>query len=292
MAEPCEGHLPVEGSRLFYRVLGDGKPIVVLHGGPDFDHHYLVPELDRLADSFLLVYYDQRGRGRSDPVAPETIGIESEIEDLDAVRRHFALDRVALLGHSFGGLLAMEYATRHPERVSHLILMNTAPASGEDARAFREHLRRLRQPADLERMSEIGASARYQAGDLEAEGEYYRLHFKVALPRSDLVDVVVGRLRTHFTPEDVLRARAIEDRMYDQTWNRDGYDLVPKLRALDVPTLVLHGADDFVPVALSARIAEAMPRAQLVVLEDCGHFAYLEAPDALHEHILALFENA
>jgi proline iminopeptidase len=292
VAEPGEGHLPVEGSRLFYRVLGDGKPIVVLHGGPDFDHHYLVPELDRLADSFLLAYYDQRGRGRSDPVAPEEVGIESEMEDLDAVRRHFALDRVAVLGHSFGGLLALEYATRHPERVSHLILMNPAPASGEDARAFREHLRRLRQPADLERMSDIGASDHYRAGDLAAEGEYYRLHFKVALLRSDLVDVVVGRLRTHFTPEDVLRARTIEDRMYDQTWNTDGYDLVPKLGALDVPTLVLHGADDFVPVALSARIAETMPRAQLVVLEDCGHFAYLEAPDALHEHILALFENA
>jgi proline iminopeptidase len=292
VAEASEGHLPVEGGRLFYRVLGEGQPIIVLHGGPDFDHHYLVPELDGLADSFLLVYYDQRGRGQSDPVAPEDVGIESEMEDLDAVRRHLASDRVAVLGHSFGGLLAMEYATRHPERVSHLILMNTAPASGEDVRVFREHLRRLRQPADLERMSEIAASDHYRAGDLAAEGEYYRLHFKVAMLQPDLVNIVVGRLRTHFTPEDVLRARAIEDRMYDQTWNTDGYDLVPKLSALDVPTLVLHGADDFVPVALSARIAEAMPRARLVVLEDCGHFAYLEAPDALHEHVVTLFENA
>ena len=292
MAEAGEGHLPVDGGRLFYRVLGDGQPIVVLHGGPDFDHHYLVPELDRLADSFLLVYYDQRGRGRSDPVAPETVGIESEIEDLDAVRRHFELDRVAVLGHSFGGLLAMEYATRHHERVSHLILMNTAPASGEDVRAFREHLRRLRQPADLERMNELAASVRYQAGDLEAEGEYYGIHFKVALQRPDLLELVVGRLRSHFTPEDVLRARAIEDRLYDQTWNTDGYDLVPKLRAIAVPTLVLHGADDFVPVALAEHIAEAMPRARLVVLEDCGHFTYLEAPDALHEHVVTLFENA
>lgn len=291
VVEAVEGHVPVAGCRLFYRALGAGQPIVVLHGGPDFDHHYLVPELDRLAGSFRLVYYDQRGRGRSDPVAPETVGIESEMEDLDAVRRHFALDRVALLGHSFGGLLAMEYATRHPERVSHLVLMNTAPASGEDVRAFREHLRRVRQPADLERMGEIASSVRYQAGDLEAEGEYYRLHFKVALPQSDLVELVVGRLRTHFTPEDVLRARAIEDRMYDQTWDTDGYDLVPKLSALHVSTLVLHGADDFIPVALSARIAEAMPRARLVVLEDCGHFAYLEAPDALQEHVVALFEN-
>ena len=276
---------------LYCRAVGEGPPIIVLHGGPDFDHSYLLPEMDRLAESFRLVYYDQRGRGRSTAVTPEEVGIVSEVEDIDSVRRHFGRESVAVLGHSWGGLLAMEYATRHPERVSHLILANTAPASGADVRAFRQHLLDVRPAEDVERMRSLASSARYQAGDIETEAEYYRIHYRAALRRPEHVELIVGRLRTHFTEKSVLTARAIEERLYDQTWNTDGYDLVPKLAALGIPTLVLHGEDDFVPVALAARIAEAMPRGRLVVLEECGHFAYLESPDAFYEHVAALFAD-
>jgi proline iminopeptidase len=292
VAPSREGLLPVDGARLYHRVVGDGPPLIVLHGGPDFDKEYLLPELDRLAKSLRLVYYDQRGRGRSaDDVEPGDITIESEIEDLELVRRHFGLEMVAVLGHSWGGLLAMEYASRHPDRVSHLILLNTAPASAEDALSFRQQLRRSRPPGDVERMQAIAACDRFRAGDLEAEADYYRLHFRVTLRQPELLDLVVRRLRAHFTEERVLTARAIEDRLYEQTWGVDRYDLVPALQALDIPTLVLHGEHDFIPVPLAARIAQAMPRGRLVVLEDCGHFSYLEFPDAVHDHVVALFEG-
>jgi proline iminopeptidase len=277
---------------LYYRAIGQGPPIIVLHGGPDFDHNYLLPEMDRLADSFRLIYYDQRGRGRSTgEVEPDDVGIGSEVEDLDTVRRYFGLDSVAVLGHSWGGLLAMEYATRHPDRVSHLILVNTAPASAADNLAFRQHLLRIRPAGDVERMQALASSAQYQAGDLEVEAEYYRIHYRVALRQPEHIEQVVGRLRTYFTEDSVLTARAIEHRLYDETWRSDGYDLIPRLEALDIPTLVVHGADDFVPPALAAHIAQAMPRGRLAVIQECGHFAYLEAPDAVHDHVAALFES-
>jgi proline iminopeptidase len=88
-----------------------------------------------------------------------------------------------------------------------------------------------------------------------------------------------------------LTARAIEQRLCDETWRSDGYDLIPKLQALDIPNMVLHGEHDFIPVALAAHIAGALPRGRLVVLEDCGHFAYLESPDAVHELVVALLEG-
>ena len=288
---PFQGHVLTDGARLYYRTIGDGPPIIVLHGGPDFDHNYLLPEMDRLADSFRLVYYDQRGRGRSaGHVVPGEVSIGSEVEDLDSVRRHFGLDSVAVLGHSWGAVLAMEYATRHPDRVSHLILVNTAPASAADNLVFREHLLRARRARDVKRMQALASSAQYQAGDLEVEAEYYRVHYSVALRQPEHIDQVVGRLRTYFTEESVLAARAIEQRLYDETWASDRFDLIPRLQALDVPTLVVHGADDFVPTALAGHIAEAIPRARLVVLQECGHFAYLECPDEFHEHVTALFE--
>jgi proline iminopeptidase len=290
---PSEGHVRIDRARLYCRTVGEGRPIIVLHGGPDFDHHYLLPELDRLADSFRLVYYDQRGRGRSaGEVEADEVSIASEIEDLDSVRRHFRLDSVAVLGHSWGAVLAMEYATRHPDRVSHLILVNTAPASAGDNLAFRQHLLSTRPAGDVERMRALASSARYQAGDLETEAEYYRIHFSVTLRQPEHLEQVIGRLRTHFTEESVLTARAIEQRLYDETWRSDGYDLIPKLHVLDIPTLVLHGEEDFVPIAIAARIAQAMPCGRLVVLEECGHFAYLESPDASCEHVATLFESS
>ena len=111
-------------SRLYLREVGHGPPIVILHGGPDFDHEYLLPAFDRLADAFRLVYYDQRGRGRSfSGQDPQGITIATEIDDLDRVVAWTGGGPVVLLGHSWGGLLATEYAIRHPARVSHLILL-------------------------------------------------------------------------------------------------------------------------------------------------------------------------
>src|SRR5262245_25836051 len=109
-----EHYLTLPGVRLFVREIGSGMPVVVLHGGPDFNHNYLLPEMDQLADSCRLIYYDQRGRGRSSAgVAAEDVTIESEVEDLERLRCHFGFETMSLLGHSWGALVAMEYASRH-----------------------------------------------------------------------------------------------------------------------------------------------------------------------------------
>jgi proline iminopeptidase len=288
-----ERSVSINGVDLYVRVIGDGPPMIVLHGGPDFDHTYLLPELDQLAGSFRLIYYDQRGRGRSARgVRPEDVGIESELADLEQLRRHLQLDSVAILGHSWGGVLAMEYAARHPERVSHLVLMSTAPASGWECARFRQQLRASRPAGDVERMEYIAASAPYQAGDLQAEADYYRIHFRGTVQRADHLERIIGRLRTHFTEDSVLTARAIEQRLYEQTWLAAEYDLVRRLHGVHTPTVVIHGEHDIVPVDMAARIADAIAGARLEVLEGCGHFAYLERPELVHEHLRDLINTS
>lgn len=277
-AVPREGYLPVPNARLYYRQIGQGRPIIVLHGGPDFSHSYLLPEMDCLAESFQLIYYDQRGRGRSgDGVRPEDVGIESEMADLEELRKFLHLETVAVLGHSWGGLLAMEYAIRHPQRLSRLILMNTAPASHGDLVSFRETRRRA-VAGDLEEMAALAATDGYRSGDLETDAAYYRIHFRSTLRHPDQLEKVVQRLRSHLTPEGIRRARAIEDRLYEQTWNSSEYDLLPKLGRLSIPALVIHGEHDFIPVPCAEHIARAIPDARLILLKDCGHFSYLERP--------------
>ena len=284
------GFVPAGTARLHFRVVGEGPSIVVLHGGPDFDYDYLLPDLDRLAERFRVIYYDQRGRGRSaDGVRPGDVSIVSEMNDLDQVRIQFGLETMAVLGHSWGAVLAMEYATRHPERLSRLILVNTAPASNQDAQAFREHLLRIRPAVDVAAMNSLAATGAFRAGNLDVESAYYRIHFRPGLKQAGLLDQLLPRLRRNFTPERVLLARAIEQRLYDETWGSSRYDLLVPLRRLVVPTLVIHGEDDLVPVELAAHIADAIPGTRLVVLRHCGHFAYLEAPDVLVRRVEELF---
>jgi proline iminopeptidase len=275
-----ESFVPSGTGRLYVREVGSGLPIIVVHGGPDFDHEYLLPDFDRLAEPYRLVYYDQRGRGRSfTRERPGDVTIASEVADLDAIRDWSGSDSVAVLGHSWGGLVAMEYAVRYPDRVSHLILLNTAPASHADMLEFRRALAASRSPGEVARMTALTDDPTYLSGDIDADAEYYRIHFRPALRRREHVDRVVERLRAAFRPDGIVAARAIEESLYAQTWSRADYDLIPRLRDLRVPTLVIHGDHDFVPVDIARHIASAIPGARLLVLGDCGHFAYLEQPD-------------
>jgi proline iminopeptidase len=275
------------------REVGEGHPVVVVHGGPDFDHRYLLPELDRLAQGCRLVYYDQRGRGRSfDGEAPDDITILSEIVDLDCVRRARRLDTVAVLGHSWGALVAMEYAVGFPDRVSHLILLSTAPASPDDASTLWRTLQAGRSAEQSEAMAALVSDPAYQRGDVDADAAYYRIHFASALQRPELLEDLVGRLRRGTTEEGIVAARAIEQRLYEQTWRSPDYDLLARLELLRVPTLLIHGDVDLIPVELARHVAEAIPGARLEVLTRCGHFAYLEQPERTYDAIAGFLAPA
>ena len=183
---------------LYVRQIGQGQPVVVLHGGPDFDHTYLLPEMDRLSDVFRLIYYDQRGRGRSAKnVEPEDVTIQSDVADLERLRRHFKQDSLTLLGHSWGGLLALEYAIAHPDHISHLILLNSAPVSRQDYLL----LRRMRQqsaPADLEKLRARSSDPQYLQGDPDTVAKYYHIHFRAALRQPEHLEKVIYSLRKCF----------------------------------------------------------------------------------------------
>jgi proline iminopeptidase len=284
-----EARIPVRaGAALFSREIGHGTPVIVLHGGPDFDMSYLLPEMDFLADSYRLIYYDQRGRGRSaEHVNPEDVSLESEMDDIDAIREHFRLDRVVLLGHSWGTVLALEYALRHPERISQLVLMDPAPASTADIVRFRDE-RAQKWPVLIELKNAIAQTNAYKEADPDAVIAYYRQHFKPTFANPEAYERLMLKMQARFIEqgkEDILKSRAIEDRLVNQTWARPGgYDLHPKLTALSIPTLVITGDHDFFPFA-AEHIAQAIPHARLVTLKDCGHFPYLECPAPLRRQI-------
>ncbi len=286
-----EGYIPVGDTKLYYREIGHGHPLLIFHGGPDFDHTYLLPEMDRLSDRFRLIYYDQRGRGKSaENVQPEEVTIESEVKDIEALREYFQLETLAVLGHSWGAVLALEYALRHPQRVSRLILMNAAPVSHEDYLLLRRD-RRARSPDDIEQLQILFSEAKYQAGDPDTVAVYYRIHFRAALRQPEHLEKVIHSLRASFTKEGILKARAVEKQLMHETWLSNEFDLLPELSQLDIPTLVMHSDHDFIPVECAAHIAQAIPQARFVLLKECGHFSYLECPREVRKEIDRFFGN-
>jgi proline iminopeptidase len=277
-----EGFAPAAGADLYYREVGEGQPIVVVHGGPDFDHTYLLPDFDALSDRFRLVYYDQRGRGRSrGKVNLDDIHIETYVADLEALRRHLGLGPIAVLGHSWGALIAMHYALRCPERTSHLVLMNPAPASHADLLLMREE--RLRRHAVHDRRL-TALMPGYARGDPDAVAEYYRIDFGTTFRRQE----DLARLNLKWSRKDIKSGREIEARLAQGLIWSEGYTLLPALAAVRAPTLVIQGDFDFVPMDAAEHIAQAIPGARLAVLPDSGHFSYIDAPDQVR-HALQRF---
>src|SRR5881398_2795972 len=163
----------LNGVRIYTRRVGDGPPVVVLHGGPGAHHDYLLPQYDRLAGDGgsrgarggrALLYYDQLGGGRS-PVTRDTpVGWREQVADLEALRRHRAIDGLALLGYSWGALLAVLYALEHPARVERLALVCPAPATARWRREFeRRFAARMAEPWIARARRELSASGLAQS---------------------------------------------------------------------------------------------------------------------------------
>ncbi|MDX1416671.1 MAG: alpha/beta fold hydrolase, partial [Candidatus Promineifilaceae bacterium] len=117
-------NLSIRDNSLFVRVVGEGYPILLIHGGPGMDHTTLL-SLESCADQFTLIYYDQRCNGRSQGADVTSMTWENLTSDAEALRQALGIDKWAVLGHSFGGMVALEYALRYPRTLSHLLLLDT-----------------------------------------------------------------------------------------------------------------------------------------------------------------------
>jgi proline iminopeptidase len=256
----------VRGVELFERRAGSGPPVVVLHGGPGADHGYLLPGFDLLANDRTLIYYDQRGGGRS-PVARDVpVGWQEQVADLEALRQLWQLDRLTMAGYSWGGLLAMLYAVHHPERVERLALVSPAPSWREARERFEaEFARRNLAPALQEERKALRESG-LRERDPEA---YQKRIFELS---------VVPYFADPSRAADLTPFRVV-GRTQQEVWHSlDGYDLRPALRALSLPALVLHGLNDPIPIDSARATADALG-AEFHPIADCGHVPYVEQPE-------------
>jgi proline iminopeptidase len=258
----------------------EGAPrLVVLHGGPGAHHDYLLPQMLRLAESHELLFYDQRGGGRSRSDGRAPITWRTQVEDLGRVAREFDADPLSLVGYSWGGLLALLYAIEAADGAadgpapSRLVLIDPAPVTREYRQRFEAELERRQGSGEVRAMREELAASGLRERDPEA---YRQRAFEVS---------VAGYFADPRRARDLTPFRVM-GRVQQSVWESLGeFDLVPRLGAVRAPALILHGRQDPIPLASSQAAARAMPDARLVVLEDCGHVPYVEQPEVLFEAI-------
>ena len=259
----CTRH--VRGVEIFERRAGQGPPVVVLPAGPGAHHDALVPGFDRLATGRTLIYYDQRGGGRSAVSRDVPVGASEQVHDLEALRDVWQLDRMHLCGYSWGALLAMLYAIAHPERVASLALVSPAPA----ARGERIHYEQV--------LAERNATPELKAARAELMASDLRQRDPAAYNQRIFELAVAGYFHDPAKVSDLTPFR-VTGRTQQAVWDSlgDDFDLRPQLRELDLPAIVLHGDDDPIPVATARDTADALD-AEFVLLPDCGHVPYVEA---------------
>ena len=269
-SEAVEALVDLGGVRLHTRRVGTDPPVVVLHGGPGADYAYLLPQYDRLAHGRALRFYDQRGGGRSPVPRDVPVGWQEHVADLEALRKHWASDRLTLLGYSWGGLLAVLYALEHPDRVGRLALVAPAPLTARWREEFERRLSaRLADPRIMQARAELSASGLAQR-DPE---KYRRLAFALS---------VAGYFKDPSRAKELTPFR-VTARTQQAVWQSLGtYDLRDRLRSTfpkgRAPrAVVVHGVYDPLPIE-SARETAALLDTGVIELAT-GHAPHVEATE-------------
>jgi proline iminopeptidase len=288
-----DGFLPGAGGvRLHYRVLGSGPPVVVVHGGPGAGIGSLLPELRPLAERFTLILYDQRGGGLSElPEDTALLGLDEHVADLEAVRRFFALDRMKLVAHSFGALVAAGYARAHPERVERIAFSAAvaplrslaAPVAGAAPPPAAEAAARERQAEVLSRL--LAGTSTDPAADCRA---YERLGRRLARARGEPAR---WRGTSCAMPAEAIRY-AFHHTMQVGPRSLGDWDFTGSLARLEAPLLVIHGALDAAGHEGQQAWARAAPNGRLLVLPEASRGASADRPDLFFPALAAFLAGA
>jgi proline iminopeptidase len=265
--------------RLFYRIEGWGPDtVVVLHGGPALGLAYLAADLRPLGREHVLLFYDQRGVGRSWSEPDVDLSVDRHIEDLEALRSHFGIGRLRLAGHSWGAMLAARYAAGYPERVERLLFIDPmVPAKSYEAEAGSGARRLMQERLDSVSLGVLDSLVRAAPEAPDPRG-HCRTLFELLVPLYFTDPAAAHRSRGDFCAgsDEAIRARS---RVNAAIMGSLGDDVRPLLSRVRSPVLIVHGSSGAIPTEAMHAWADALPDARLMVIPGAGHYLYVDRPD-------------
>ena len=265
-------YISIDDTRLYVVERGQGYPIIILHGGPGMDHHMFGDYLDALTDKYKLIFVDQRSQGHSDMTPENTWTLEQMAQDLHLLAKAMNLEDYAVLGHSFGALVALQHAVNYPEDK-----VNTIISSGFPSSKFLDHVEFNLEIFEPKELREKVAASWEREKTVETEEDVSSLlkdqmPFHFANPLSPLLDEYLIRSSGAKLAPRMLRHFAQEE--------YGGIEVQDQLKLISVPMLVLVGRHDRVcSVKAAETIANSVKNSELVIFENSGHMTFVEEND-------------
>ncbi len=276
-----------DGGRLAYFAAGLGEPVVFVSGGPGDSHAYLRPVAAEFAAEYQCVLYDQRGTGQSvHDLSAQTLNVDALVRDLDHVRELIGVPRLRLVGHSWGATLALLYAIRHPDCVSHLVLIGMGPLSHEAAAVASANLMRPLTENERREFATLGHARReamaqndiQRAWDLHTQAMVYRARgwfYDARAAVRFVSEYAAGEDHTNFTVHELVNASA-------QTI--DWTSSITRCRPT-FGTLVLYGRQDFEPIEQAFQLQSQWPHVFVRLINRAGHLPWREQPDEFNQTV-------
>jgi len=268
-----EENASINGVSHFIKKIGTGEPIVVLHGGPGLFHNYLAPHFEKLAESYQIIFYDQRGCGKTDfPKDTTSINVDQYVEDLEAIRNHLKIEKLILAGHSFGAILAVNYGKKYPDNLKNLILISPAPANSEYFDQMFRNMQNKRTDEDIKNLVKVMSSKDFDKRKPETILDAIKIGDKVNLVDQSKIDELYAPMV--FTEQSANNMLTVNSIMEKNFFN---YNVTENMTVIACPTLIILGDLDNVPFASSQLLQDNLQNARLEVLQHAAHYPFFEA---------------
>ncbi|HUM05961.1 MAG TPA: proline iminopeptidase-family hydrolase [Terriglobales bacterium] len=282
-----EGFVDNHGAMIYYKVVGRGPTLMIVHGGPGASHDYFLPYLLPLMRTNRLVFIDERGSGRSSKFEDtKQYTVANMVGDIEAVRQTLHLGKISLLGHSFGGVLVQAYAFKYQKNLSHLILGSTFASTKE----LNEALARMKaamDPKDRERVNGLETAGLFGKGEQWERGRYPEEYARLAWGKGYFPFIYQARPDPNDDPVSSNTSTAWD--VYREMWGSHGefvvdgnlseVEYVGKLSQIKVPTLIIVGDHDESDPKMSQEMHEKIAGSKLVILPQSGHMTFVDQPE-------------
>jgi proline iminopeptidase len=281
-----DGYVDANGLLIYYESFGQGPPLVIVHGGPGASHDYFLPYLAPLARTNRLIFIDERGSGKSQKLDdPSGYTVENMVEDVEAVRRELNLGKIALLGHSFGGVLAQAYALKYQQNLSKLLLCSTFYSTTKLNEVFQKQLAAM--PAPLrQRIQKLEKAGLFGKGKDYEKNRYPNDYMIVAWGEGYFPYLYQRRPDPNYDP---IANGIMSWDLYREMWGSHGEYVIDgnlksveygdRLSSIHVPTMVTAGDHDESDPSLAKYMADKIVGSKLVIFPQSGHMTFVDQSD-------------
>jgi proline iminopeptidase len=288
VSQPISGYVDVDRAKIFYRIFGEGKPLLLINGGPGFPSNHFVPLAQELSkNNRQVIIFDQRGTGRSllPQLDSETVNLKLMIEDIEALRNHLQISNWTLMGHSFGGVLAMSYAVRYPDRVDSIILSASGGIDLEFHQYIAANIAVRLSPSQRILLDYWSKKIRKNEDTDRAIQERLKINLSAYVFYPENRSTIIKSLTETSKLVPVVN---------DLVWNdlkKQNYNLASKLKDFQKPVLILQGRQDFLGESTAIKINEAIANSELIFINECGHSIWLDRKDKYFNSIAKFLEK-